>query len=115
MPVFFFGRENRSTHLVVAPFIWDFASPRSRQTVLLPAFFRFADDTSVSQLALNTYYHEHKVKGGTEWEFHFFPVFSYGQSPQGHWWNVLYGLAGYTKNGTASKMRALFLPIQLSE
>ena len=115
LPFFFMGRENRSTHLVVAPFIWDFASPKSRQTVLLPAYFRFADESSVSQLALNTYYHERKVRGGYEWEFHFFPVFSYGESPTGHWWNFLYGLAGYTREGTMAKMRALYLPIQLSD
>ena len=40
-------------------------------------FFRFSDDTSVSQLALNTYYKEKKVDGGTDWEFHFFPFFSF--------------------------------------
>jgi hypothetical protein len=114
-PFFFMGRSDQSTHLVVAPFVWDFASPRSRTTVILPAYFRIADDAGVSQLALNTYYHEKPVRGGKEWEFHFFPVFSYGESPQGHWWNVLYGLAGYTREGTMTKMRALYVPIKLSE
>ena len=80
-----------------------------------PLFFRFADDNTVSQVALNTYYHSKKVSGGSEWEFHFFPIFSYGQSPTGHWWNVLYGLAGYTQEGTMTKMRALYVPIKLSE
>jgi hypothetical protein len=114
-PFFFMGREHASTHFVVAPFIWDFASPTSRSTVILPAYFRFASESSLTQVALNTYYSEQKVAGGTEWEFHFFPLFSYGQSPRGHWWNVLYGLAGYTREGTATKMRALYVPIKLSE
>jgi len=114
-PFFYLGRQNTSSHLVIAPLFWDFNSPHSRSTVALPVFFRFADDNTVSQLALNTYYHERKVPGGSEWEFHFFPLFSYGQSPTGHWWNVLYGLAGYTQEGTLAKMRALYVPIKLSE
>jgi len=109
------GRHHRSTHTVVAPLFWDFASPNSRVTIALPFFYRFADDRSLSQLALNTYYRERKVPGGTDWEFHFFPLFSYGQSPAGHWWNVLYGLAGYTHEGTMAKMRLFYVPIKLSQ
>jgi hypothetical protein len=114
-PIFFMGRDHESTHLVVPPVLWDFASPKSRQTVVFPLFFRFADRTSVSQLVLNTYYTEEEVRGGTDWEFHFFPALSFGESPEGHWWNILYGLAGYTREGTMSKMRALWIPIKLSE
>ena len=115
LPFFFMGREQDSTHLVVAPILWDFASPRSRGTVVFPVYWRFADRTSVSQVVGNTYYHEERVSGGTEWEFHLFPVFSYGESPRGHWWNFLYGLAGYTRDGTMSKMRLGYIPITLSD
>jgi hypothetical protein len=114
-PLVHVGRSYQSTHLVLAPFVWDFASPNSRATVVLPVFFRFADRNSVSQLALNTYYTERKVPGGTDWQFHFFPFFSYGQSPTGHFWNVFYGLAGYTREGTMAKMRLAWIPIKLSE
>ena len=114
-PFFYTGRKNESSHTVIAPFFWDFNSPHSRTTIAAPFYFRFADDNTISQLAFNTYYREKKVAGGTDWEFHFFPVFSYGQSPTGHWWNVLYGLAGYTQEGTMSKARALYIPIKLSE
>ncbi len=81
----------------------------------LPFFFRFADPTSVTQVALNTVYREHRVRNGKEWEFHLVPLFSYGETPEGHWWNVLFGLAGYTRAGTAATMRALYVPIQLSQ
>ncbi|CAN94709.1 MULTISPECIES: hypothetical protein [Sorangium] len=114
-PFFYSGRNRDSTHLVVAPFLWDFASPTSRTTVALPFFFRFADPNSVTQVALNTVYREHRVRNGKEWEFHLVPLFSYGETPDGHWWNVLFGLAGYTRAGTAAKMRALYIPIQLSQ
>ena len=60
-------------------------------------------------------YRERKVPGGSDWEFHFFPLFSFGQSPVGHWWNVLYGLAGYSREGAASKMKLLYIPITLSK
>jgi len=116
LPFFFMGRENQSSHLVVAPLLWDFASPKSRGTVVFPVYWRFADQDSISQLVLNTYYHESAARGGgTEWEFHFFPLFSYGEMPDGHWWNVLYGLAGYTTEGTMAKMRVGYVPFTLSE
>jgi hypothetical protein len=114
-PVVYAGRQGPSSHLIVAPLLFDFSSAHSRTTLALPAYFRMADDASLTQVALNTFYREKKVVGGTEWEFHFFPLFSYGQSPTGHWWNLLYGLAGYTHEGTAATMRALYLPIPLSE
>jgi hypothetical protein len=114
-PFFFSGRSNQSSHLVVAPLLWDFASPRSRATVILPAYFRFADRNSVTQVALNTFYREKQVAGGTDWEFHFFPLFSYGESPNGHFWNILFGAAGFTREGTMTKMRTLYIPIPLSD
>jgi hypothetical protein len=114
-PILYLGRSYESTHTVVFPFFWDFASPHSRATVAFPLYWRFSDDSSVSQLLGNTYYHERKVGSGLDWEFHFFPAFSYGETPDGHWWNILYGLAGYTRRGTMTKARALWIPITLSE
>jgi hypothetical protein len=114
-PFFYMGRENHSTHLVVAPILWDFASPKSRQTVVFPLYWRFADEESLSQLVGNTYYYEEKRSNGKAWEFHFFPLFSYGETPDGHWWNILYGLAGYTREGTMAKMRLSYIPIPLSD
>ncbi len=114
-PLFLFGRSNQSSHTIVAPFLWDFATPHSRFTLALPFYFRMSDDTSVTQVAFNTYYHEKQVAGGTDWEFHFFPLFSYGQSPTGHFWNVLYGLTGYSREGTSSRMKVLYIPFKLSD
>lgn len=114
-PIVYLGRQYDTTHTVVAPFFWDFASPDSRATVAFPFYWRFADRESTSQLLLNTYYSEKRRPSGKDWEFHFFPALSFGETPQGHWWNVLYGLAGYTREGTATKVRALWMPISLSE
>src|SRR5215471_19117715 len=114
-PLFFLGRDNDNTHAVVAPVFWDFANSKSRTTVGFPVYWRFADEKSVSQVLANTYYHERKISTGLDWELHIFPAFSYGETPDGHWWNVLYGLAGYTRRGSYTGMRALWIPITLSE
>lgn len=113
-PIVYIGRDRDHSHTVVAPFFWDFATPTSRTTVGFPIYWRFAEKNTVTQVALNTYYREKKLRSGLDWEFHFFPFFSYGETPNGHWWNVLYGLTGYSRSGAASKMKLLWIPIQLS-
>ena len=114
-PLLYLGRTYESTHTILAPFFWDFASPHSRTTIVFPLYWRFADDSAVSQLLGNTYYHERRVGAALDWEFHFFPAFSYGETPDGHWWNVLFGLAGYTRRGPLVKARAFWIPITLSD
>jgi hypothetical protein len=114
-PFLLLGRKNDTSHTIIAPVFWDFTSPHSRITVAAPLYVRIADDKSVLQVAGNTFYREKQVPGGTDWEFHFFPLFSYGESPGGHFWNVLYGLAGYSHLGTASTMKFLYIPIKLSD
>ena len=104
----------KSSHLVIAPVFWDFASPAGRTTVGFPLFWRFSDRHSVSELVGNVYYHQKKLKNGLDWQIQIFPVFSYGETPDGHWWNVLYGLAGYTRRGDMVQMRALWVPITVS-
>ncbi len=114
-PLVYIGRDAASTHTVIAPFFWDFASPSGRSTVAFPFYWRFTDEREVSQLVGNVYYHEKKVSGGSDWQVHIFPAFSYGETPNGHWWNVLYGLAGYTRRGTLTQVRTFWLPITLSD
>ena len=113
-PLVYIGRDAAETHTVVAPFFWDFASPKGRSTVAFPLYFRFSDDRDVSQLVGNVYYHETKVAGGLDWQIHIFPAFSYGETPDGHWWNVLFGLAGYTRRARMTQIRTLWIPITLS-
>jgi hypothetical protein len=100
---------------VLAPLFWDFANPKKRTTVAFPVYWRFADtvEDSVTQVAGNTLYMQKKVAGGTDWQFHFLPLFSYGENPRGYFWNVLFGLAGYTREGNADTMRAFWVPIPL--
>jgi len=114
-PLVWVGRDRLHSHTVVAPFFFDFVTPDTRTTVAFPVYWRFQDGNTVSQLVLNTYYREKKLRSGLDWEVHVFPFFSYGESPNGHFWNVLFGLAGYTRSGAATKMRLFWAPITLSE
>jgi len=111
-PILYVGRNDDASHTVVAPFFWDFANQKGRTTVGFPLYWRFADtsDDSVVQVAANTLYVQKRVPGGTDWQFHLVPLFSYGESPGGYFWNVLFGLAGYSREGASAQVRALWIP-----
>lgn len=114
-PVVYVGRSEQSSHTVLAPLFWDFASPKGRTTIGLPVYWRFAEgqDDSVVQIAGNTLYLQKRVAGGHDWSFHLLPLFSYGESPGGYFWNVLFGLAGYTRDGAQATVRALWIPFEV--
>jgi hypothetical protein len=114
-PIAFVGREKESSHTVLAPLFWDFANPKKRTTIAFPFYWRFAEtaDDSVTQLAGNTLYLQKKVAGGTDWSFHFLPLFSYGENPRGYFWNFLFGMVGYTRDLSQSTLRAFWIPIPL--
>ena len=114
-PIVYVGRSDDSTHTVIAPVFWDFANPNGRTTVGFPVYWRFADgqDDSVVQVAANTLYIQKRVVGGRDWQFHLLPLFSYGESPTGYFWNLLFGLAGYTRDGATAKVRALWIPFDV--
>lgn len=114
LPTLFLGNHQDSHHRVFAPLYFDFKSPTSRQTIGFPLFWRFADRQSNSTIVLNSYYREKRYKNGKEWEFHFLPFFSYGKRPDGHFWNVLFGMTGFTRKGTETELRFLYMPIPLS-
>ncbi len=115
-PLIYIGRSGDESHTVLAPLFWDFASPEKRTTIAAPLFVRLHDAKagSILQVAANTVYLEHRVEGGRDWEVHVVPFFSYGEDPQGYFWNFLFGLAGYQREGSFSRIRALWLPITTS-
>ncbi len=116
LPFAFVGRSDKSSHAVLAPIFWDFASPKGRTTIGAPLYWRFADSTddSVTQVAANTVYLQKRVAGGIDWQFHVIPLVSYGGVPRGHWWNFLFGLAGYSHDTDGTQtVRALWIPIKV--
>ena len=116
-PLAFIGEHDDTSHTVLAPLYWDFNSPRSRTTVAFPFLFRVADKTegTVTQVAGNTLYMTKRVSGGTDWQFHILPLLSFGGDPNGHFWNVLFGLAGYQREGSYARIKAFWIPITVSE
>ena len=111
-PLVYVGRNDDATHTVVAPVFWDFANSKGRTTIAPPLYWRFADkqDDSVVQIAANTVYTQKRVAGGLDWQFHLLPLFSCGEDPKGYFWNVLFGLAGYSRHGDSTEVRALWIP-----
>jgi hypothetical protein len=111
-PILYVGRNGDASHTVVAPFFWDFASPEGRTSIGFPFYWRFAEgkDESVLQVAANSVYIQKRVVGGNDWQFHFAPLFSYGEDPRGYFWNVLFGLAGYSHHGTETQTRVFWIP-----
>ena len=112
-PLVYLGRNDQDSHTVLAPIFWDFVSPTDRTTIAAPLFWRFHDAKAgtITQVAANTIYREHRVEGGKDWQFHVAPLFSYGEDPQGYFWNFLFGLAGYQREGSFARIRALWIPI----
>jgi hypothetical protein len=120
-PLAYFGRKEQSSHNVLAPILWDFKTAQGRDTVAFPLFWRFSTyaTDSVSQLAGNTLYLQKRAVSrepgrAKEWSFHVLPLFSYGEHPGGYFWNVLFGLAGYTREYEKATVRAFWLPIDVS-
>jgi hypothetical protein len=113
-PLAFFGRSGATAHNVLAPLFWDFKTSASRATIGFPFFWRFAGDGAVTEVAGNTVYLQKPVRGGFDWQVHVVPFFSYGESPTSMFWNVFFGMAGYTRTQDSTTVRVLWLPIQTS-
>jgi hypothetical protein len=62
----------------------------------------------------NLLYTEQRVAHGKEWKFHVLPAFSYGETPDGHSWDILFGLIGYKRQADLVQMKLFWLPITLS-
>jgi len=116
LPGLFFGRDGHDSHAVAAPLYFDFKSLHERTTIVPPALYvRHRGRDSLTHIFANMYYHERRYRSGSDWEFHFLPLFSYGENPNGHFWNVLFGLAGYQRQGPKSTVKALWVPFNISE
>jgi len=115
-PLAYFGKSGHDSHNVAVPFYFDFKGIHSRTTVIPPLLFaRHRTKDTLTQVVANVYYTERKYKNGKTWEVHFLPLLSYGHTPHGHFWNILFGFAGYTRNGPNTTVRALWIPIPLSQ
>ncbi|QQR89142.1 MAG: hypothetical protein IPJ88_13100 [Myxococcales bacterium] len=111
-PIIYSTEARTHRHLVVAPLYWDFEDYEEdyRTSILFPLFWRFRNRSTVHQVAGLTYYNEGRKHGKRYYQFHLIPFFAYGSPrPGDHWWTVLYGLAGYERQGRYARAQALWL------
>ncbi len=111
-PLFYSTGAHTHRNLVIAPIYWDFENYEEdyRTSIVFPVFWRFRDRATVHQVAGLTYYNEGRRHGEPYWQFHLFPFFAYGEpKPGDHWWTVLYGLAGYRRQGSYARAQFLWL------
>jgi hypothetical protein len=81
--------------------------------VVFPFFWRFREGNTTSTLVLNMYHRERVRSDSSEWEFNFFPFFSYGESSRGgHWWKIFHGLVGYERRGPHGVTTLFYVPFQ---
>ncbi len=115
-PLVHFSRDGHAAANVVAPFYFDFKSLKDRVTIAPPGLFvRVKNENTVHQIVGNVYYKKRTYSKGSDWQIHILPLFSYGESPDGHFWNILFGLAGYERDGTATTVKAAWIPIPISQ
>ena len=113
-PLFYLGHDGPSWHSVLAPIWWDFVSPKRRTTVAFPVFWRFRDEEGTTQVAGNTLYIDHPTSKGSNYDFYFLPIFHVGEQPNGHVWDVLFGLVGYKRVGGYKQLKLFWIPIDLT-
>ncbi len=115
-PIWYYESVPHHRFTVLAPLYFGFEffdEPRNRYTVAFPFFWRFREGNTTSTLVLNVYHRERVRADSSEWEFHFAPFFSYGESSRGdHWWRIFFGLAGYERRGQYGITTLFYVPFQ---
>jgi hypothetical protein len=117
----FEDKKAQTRRIVGFPLYWDFRNDRAqaRTQVVFPFYLRLQRGGALGHAVLNTYYERKNEPSHKSWQFHFFPLLSFGGGQRGKeddvWWNLLYGVAGYERRGPHRRIQALFLPIQLKD
>ncbi|UJR80994.1 Hypothetical protein I5071_30450 [Sandaracinus amylolyticus] len=115
-PLWYYEHVPSHRHYVFAPFWFDFEQYErgDRYTVAFPFYWRFREGVTETQLFLNTYFRRREWRNEERWEyeFHFAPLFDYGQTSAGeHWWRVLYGLVGWEHRNRHDRLWLFYIPI----
>jgi hypothetical protein len=104
---------------IVFPLVWDFndLGAANRTTVIPPFFFRDRDRRSTMTGVLNFIWHKGSIKGNPFWTFKFFPFIHFGHppAPEGAYWSVLGGLAGWRRQGSSKQLKLLWIPFNFGD
>ena len=115
-PIWYYEWVPSHRHYVFAPFWFDFEQfeRKDRYTVAFPFYWRFVEGVTETQLFLNPYFRRRQWvnEGRWETEFHFAPLFDWGERSDGeHWWRVLYGLIGWEHRARHDRLWLFYIPI----
>jgi hypothetical protein len=111
----FENRKKQTHRLVGFPLYWDFTlrAQQRRTSYVFPLYLRLERGPILGHSVLNTYFQRNERPGNRNWQFHFFPLVSFGSGENQKWWNFLYGLAGYERRGQYRRMRLFWIPFRL--
>lgn len=117
-PIWYYERVPSHRHHVLAPLWFDFEQFErgDRYTVAFPFYWRFREGVTETQLFLTTYFRRREWRNERrwEWEFHFPPLFDFGERSDGeHWWRVLYGLVGWERRRAHDRLWLFYIPIDV--
>jgi hypothetical protein len=100
---------------VFFPFVWDIANEEEgrQTTVIFPFYANVGDRHGYTRWALpNIFWWQHGSGDTLSWGYDIAPFFQYGEPRRGdHYWSVLYGLAGYRKQGNYEQTRVFWATI----
>jgi hypothetical protein len=102
-------------HNVFFPFVWDLGNrDEGRQTtVLFPFYAHVGDRRGYTRWAFpNVIWWRHGSDETLSWGYDIAPFFQYGEPRRGdYYWSVLYGLAGYRRQGSYEQTRVFWASI----
>jgi hypothetical protein len=117
----FEDKKAQTRRIVGFPVYWDFRNDlaKAHTRVVFPFYLRLERGASLGHAVLNTYYEKKQEPSHKSWQFHFFPLISFGAGERGKeddkWWSLLYGLAGYERRGSHRRVTAFYLPFQMKD
>lgn len=114
-PLLYTAAGRRWHHNVFFPFVWDIANEEEgrQTTVIFPFYAHVGDRHGYTRWALpNIFWWQHGSGDTLSWGYDVAPFFQYGEPRRGdHYWSVLYGLAGYRKQGNYEQTRVFWATI----
>jgi hypothetical protein len=102
-------------HNVFFPFVWDVGnrSEGRQTTVVAPFYAHVGDRTGFTRWAFpDVFWWQHGSGETLSWGYDIAPFFQYGEPRRGdYYWSVLYGLAGYRRQGSFEQTRVFWATI----
>jgi len=120
-PVWWQFEDRRKLKLtrVAFPLYWDVHNQKAerRTVVFAPLFWRDRTKQSTMTGVLNFVWHKGKIKGNPFWTFRIFPLLGFGRppSPEGAYWSVLGGLAGWRRQGRTKQLKIFWIPFNVGD